>query len=61
MMKEDDIIYYVYEFEGKIISIVFVEMNIKEGNVELMNCVILFEYCKYGFMKSLLIKLEEEF
>ena len=37
-MKEDDTIYYVYEFEGKIISTASAEMNIKEGNAELTNC-----------------------
>ena len=35
-------------------------MNIKEGNAELTNCATLPEYRKHGFMKSLLIKLEEE-
>ena len=59
-MKEDDTIYYVYEFEGKIISTASAEMNIKEGNAELTNCATLPEYRKHGFMKSLLIKLEEE-
>ena len=29
-MKEDDTIYYVYEFEGKIISTASAEMNIKK-------------------------------
>ncbi|MCV5473123.1 GNAT family N-acetyltransferase, partial [Escherichia coli] len=56
-MKEDDTIYYVYEFEGKIISTASAEMNIKEGNAELTNCAPLPEYRKHGFMKSLLIKL----
>lgn len=59
-MKEDDTIYYVYEFEGKIISTASAEMNIKEGNAELTNCATLPAYRKHGFMKSLLIKLEEE-
>ena len=44
----------------KIISTASAEMNIKEGNAELTNCATLPEYRKHGFMKSLLIKLEEE-
>jgi putative beta-lysine N-acetyltransferase len=58
-MKEDTI-YYVYEMEGKIISTASAEMNVKEGNAELTNCATLPEYRKHGFMKSLLMKLEEE-
>ncbi|MBO1580011.1 putative beta-lysine N-acetyltransferase [Bacillus sp. XF8] len=58
-MKEDTI-YYVYESEGRIISTASAEMNVKEGNAELTNCATLPEYRKHGFMKSLLIKLEEE-
>lgn len=58
-MKED-IIYYVYETEGKIISTASAEINVREGNAELTNCATLPEYRKHGFMKSLLMKLEEE-
>ncbi|KEK24046.1 putative beta-lysine N-acetyltransferase [Bacillus gaemokensis] len=58
-MKEDTI-YYVYETEGRIISTASAEMNVKEGNAELTNCATLPKYRKHGFMKSLLIKLEEE-
>ncbi|MCI0767618.1 putative beta-lysine N-acetyltransferase [Bacillus sp. TL12] len=58
-MKEDTI-YYVYELDGRIISTASAEMNVKEGNAELTNCATLPEYRKHGFMKSLLIKLEEE-
>lgn len=58
-MKEDTI-YYVYESEGHIISTASAEMNVKEGNAELTNCATLPEYRKHGFMKSLLMKLEED-
>ncbi|ENQ3106408.1 putative beta-lysine N-acetyltransferase [Bacillus sp. 491mf] len=58
-MKEDTI-YYVYETDGKIISTASAEINVKEGNAELTNCATLPEYRKHGFMKSLLMKLEEE-
>ncbi len=58
-MKEDTI-YYVYELEGKIVSTASAEMNVKEGNAELTNCATLPEYRKHGFMKSLLVQLEEE-
>ncbi|HDR7295639.1 TPA: putative beta-lysine N-acetyltransferase [Bacillus cytotoxicus] len=58
-MKEDTI-YYVYELGGKIVSTASAEMNVKEGNAELTNCATLPEYRKHGFMKSLLVQLEEE-
>ncbi len=58
-MKEDDTIYYVYEF-GENNCAASAEMNIKEGNAELTNCATLPEYRETWVYESLLIKLEEE-
>ncbi|MBP0726450.1 putative beta-lysine N-acetyltransferase [Bacillus sp. RG28] len=57
---DEDVIYYVIEHEGKVVSAAAAELNVKQCNAELTNCATLPSYRKHGWMKLLLRELEKE-
>jgi len=58
-MKEGTI-YYGFECDGTIVSAASAEVNVFYKNAELTDCATLTEHRKYGLMKVLLNRLEEE-
>ncbi|MBY0145972.1 putative beta-lysine N-acetyltransferase [Neobacillus niacini] len=58
-MKEGTI-YYVYFYQGKIVSAASAEVNAFYKNAELTDCATLTEHRKYGLMKIILRELEGE-
>jgi beta-lysine N6-acetyltransferase len=58
-MKEGTI-YYVYFYQGKIVSAASAEVNSFYKNAELTDCATLTEHRKYGLMKIILRELERE-
>ncbi|MGP4079691.1 putative beta-lysine N-acetyltransferase [Pseudalkalibacillus sp. R45] len=59
LMKHDSI-FYVAEYEGKIVSAASADINRKYHNAELTDCATLPEHRKNGLMKILIAKLENE-
>ncbi|CRK83800.1 putative beta-lysine N-acetyltransferase [Neobacillus massiliamazoniensis] len=57
---KDGTIYYVFFYQGKIVSAASAEINSFYKNAELTDCATLPEHRKYGLMKIILQKLEEE-
>ncbi|MEH7276168.1 putative beta-lysine N-acetyltransferase [Neobacillus vireti] len=57
---EEGTIYYVFFYQGKIVSAASAEVNSFYKNAELTDCATLKEHRKYGLMKIILIELEEE-
>ncbi len=53
-------IYYVYFYQGKIVSAASAEINEFFKNAELTDCATLSEHRKYGLMKIILQELEGE-
>lgn len=53
-------IYYVFYYQGKIVSAASAEINLFYKNAELTDCATLSEHRKYGLMKFLLQKLEQD-
>jgi len=53
-------VYYVIEENNEIISAASVDINYAFHNAELTDCATLPQYRGYGFMKSILKKLEQE-
>lgn len=53
-------IYYVYFYQGKIVSAASAEVNSFYKNAELTDCATLPEHRKYGLMKIILRELEGE-
>ena len=58
-MKEHTI-FYIFTFEGEIVSAASAEINHFYHNAEMTDCATLPEHRQFGLMKHLLIKLEEE-
>ncbi|MEH6992116.1 putative beta-lysine N-acetyltransferase [Neobacillus drentensis] len=58
-MKEGTI-YYVYFYQGKIVSAASAEVNSFYKNAELTDCATITEHRKYGLMKIILRELEGE-
>lgn len=58
-MKEGTV-YYVFFYQGKIVSAASAELNPFYKNAELTDCATLSEYRKYGLMKIILGELEGE-
>ncbi len=56
----DGTIYYVYFYQGKIVSAASAEINSFYKNAELTDCATLTEHRKYGLMKFILQELEAE-
>jgi beta-lysine N6-acetyltransferase len=59
VMKEGTI-FYIVEYEGKIISAASAEINESYHNAELTDCATYVEHRKHGLMKYLIFHLEEE-
>ncbi|MEO2076523.1 MAG: putative beta-lysine N-acetyltransferase [Bacillus sp. (in: firmicutes)] len=57
---EDGTLYYVYFYQGKIVSAASAEINSFYKNAELTDCATLTEHRKYGLMKIILKELERE-
>lgn len=53
-------IYYVYFYQGKIVSAASAEINDFYKNAELTDCATLAEHRKYGLMKMILQEIEGE-
>jgi beta-lysine N6-acetyltransferase len=58
-MKEGTV-YYVYFYQGKIVSAASAEVNAFYKNAELTDCATLTDHRKYGLMKIILRELEGE-
>jgi beta-lysine N6-acetyltransferase len=58
-MKEGTV-YYVFFYQGKVVSAASAEVNSFYKNAELTDCATLKEHRKYGLMKILLRELESE-
>jgi putative beta-lysine N-acetyltransferase len=58
-MKEGTI-YYIFSYQGQIVSAASAEINSFYKNAELTDCATLTEHRKYGLMKILLDELENE-
>lgn len=59
-IMEQGTIYYAFRKGGNIISAASAEVNMKYHNAELTDCATLPSYRKFGLMKYILEKLEEE-
>jgi beta-lysine N6-acetyltransferase len=57
---KDGTIYYVFFYEGEIVSAASAEVNSFYKNAELTDCATLTEHRKYGLMKIILRELEGE-
>jgi beta-lysine N6-acetyltransferase len=57
---QEGTIYYGFECDGEIVSAASAEVNDFYKNAELTDCATLTEHRKYGLMKVLLIRLEQE-
>ncbi|MDQ1145396.1 putative beta-lysine N-acetyltransferase [Bacillus sp. SORGH_AS 510] len=57
---KDGTIYYVYFYQGKIVSAASAEINSFYKNAEITDCATLTEHRKYGLMKIILKELERE-
>ncbi|MBT2656280.1 putative beta-lysine N-acetyltransferase [Bacillus sp. ISL-18] len=57
---KDGTIYYVFTYQGKIVSTASAEINAYYKNAELTDCATLTEHRKYGLMKLILQELEKE-
>jgi beta-lysine N6-acetyltransferase len=57
---EEGTVFYVIETNDKIVSAASADINNKLVNAELTDCATLPEYRKHGFMKVLLMRLEQE-
>jgi putative beta-lysine N-acetyltransferase len=57
---KDGTIYYVFTYQGKIVSAASAEINAYYKNAELTDCATLTEHRKYGLMKIILQELEKE-
>jgi len=55
-----DTVFYVYTYEGKIVSAASAEINRFYHNAEITDCATLPEHRQFGLMKHLIVKLEEE-
>lgn len=52
-------VFYIYEFEGEIVSAASAEVNHKYHNAEITDCATLPEHRQFGLMKLLIAQLEE--
>lgn len=59
-VMEEGTIFYVIEFEGRIVSAASAEVNERYHNAEMTDCATLPEHRKHGFMKILIQALEQE-
>ncbi|MEH7354442.1 putative beta-lysine N-acetyltransferase [Neobacillus drentensis] len=57
---QEGTIYYVFFYQGKIVSAASAEINAFYKNAELTDCATLTEHRKYGLMKIILQELERE-
>ncbi|WP_035665904.1 putative beta-lysine N-acetyltransferase [Halalkalibacter akibai] len=57
---EGDTIFFIVETEHKIVSAASADIDREFGNAELTDCATLPEHRKYGLIKRLLIRLEDE-
>ncbi|WP_342431969.1 putative beta-lysine N-acetyltransferase [Neobacillus sp. FSL H8-0543] len=57
---QEGTIYYVFYYQGKIVSAASAEVNEFYKNAELTDCATLSEHRKYGLMKIILQELERE-
>lgn len=57
---DDGTIYYIVERDGQIVSAASAEINEEYHNAEITDCATLPEHRKYGLMKILIDKLENE-
>ena len=53
-------VFFIYKYEGKIVSAASAEMNHFYHNAEITDCATLPEHRKFGLLKQLILKLEEE-
>lgn len=56
----DGTVYYVFLYQGKIVSAASAEINSIYKNAELTDCATLSEHRKYGLMKIILQELEKD-
>lgn len=59
-VMKDDTIFYIVECDNEIVSAASADLNKRFHHAELTDCATLTEHRKYGLMKKLLIKLEDE-
>ncbi|PLS01602.1 putative beta-lysine N-acetyltransferase [Neobacillus cucumis] len=57
---KDGTIYYIFTYQGQIVSAASAEINSFYKNAELTDCATLTEHRKYGLMKIILQELEKE-
>ncbi|EKN69471.1 N-acetyltransferase GCN5 [Neobacillus bataviensis LMG 21833] len=57
---QEGTIYYIFFYQGKIVSAASAEINSFYKNAELTDCATLTEHRKYGLMKIILQELERE-
>lgn len=57
---EQGTLYYAFKYNGEIVSAASAEVNSRYHNAELTDCATLAEHRKFGLMKHILVKLEEE-
>jgi putative beta-lysine N-acetyltransferase len=57
---KDGTIYYVFTYQGKIVSAASAEINNYYKNAELTDCATLIDHRKYGLMKIILRELEKD-
>lgn len=53
-------IFFIYKYEGKIVSAASAEMNHFYKNAEITDCATLPEYRQFGLLKQLILNLEKE-
>lgn len=58
-MKEATV-FFIYLYEGKIVSAAAAEMNRLYHNAEMTDCATLPEHRQFGLLKQLMLKIEEE-
>ncbi|MCM3724291.1 putative beta-lysine N-acetyltransferase [Neobacillus cucumis] len=56
----DGTIYYIFTYQGEIVSAASAEINAYYKNAELTDCATLTEHRKYGLMKIILQELEKD-
>lgn len=55
-----DTVFYMYMYDGKIVSAASAEIDRVYHNAEITDCATLPEHRQFGLMKHLIVKLEEE-
>ncbi|PLT34968.1 putative beta-lysine N-acetyltransferase [Bacillus sp. V5-8f] len=57
---ESGTVFYIYEFEGQIVSSASAEVNTKYHNAEITDCATLPEHRQFGLIKLLISQLEDD-